>query len=199
MTISRRLWKPGMIFVAGTAFAAAWLIRGRQSWDLAIITEVTILIAAAATYIRGGRDTEGGALAASRRDERQQLVNQRSRALAGIVALIASFLGLTVSVAVNGTWGWPCAAIFGVTGFAYLYGLSMFGVGEEGPAEDEDEPGGGAERPAGDAAGPAAHVAGPAGDAAGPAGHVAGPAGDAAGPAGGDANSGYQARSPVSS
>ena len=45
---------PGMIFVAGTAFAAAWLIRGRQSWDLALIIEVTILIAAIATYIRGG-------------------------------------------------------------------------------------------------------------------------------------------------
>lgn len=184
-SMSRRLWKPGMIFVGGTAFAAAWLIRGRQSWDLAIIIEVTILISATATYIRGGQNTEEGALAASQRDERQQLINQRSRALAGIVAMVASFLGLTVAVAVNGTWWWPCAAIFGVTGFAYLYGLSTFGVGEEGPAEDEEEPGGGAERPAG--------------DAAGPAGDAAGPAGDAAGPAGGDANSGYEARSPVSS
>ena len=120
-----------MIFVAGTAFAAAWLIRGRQSWDLALIIEVTILIAAIATYIRGRQDTEEGALAASQRDERQQLINQRSRALAGNVAMVASFLGVTVAVAVNGTWWWPCAAIFGVTGFAYLYGLSTFGVGEE--------------------------------------------------------------------
>lgn len=155
--IRPRLWKPGLIFVAGTVFAAAWLVRGRHSWDIAIIIEVTILISAAATYIRGGRDTEEGALAASQRDERQQLINLRSRALAGNVAMIASFIGLTVAVAVNGTWGWPCAVILGVTGFAFLYGLSMFGVGEEGPAEDEE------------------------------------------GPAGGDANSGYEARSPVSS
>ena len=176
--IHRLLWKPGIIFAGGTAFAAAWLIRGRQSWDLAIIIEVTIVIAAVAAYIQGGRKTGEGTLAASQRDERQHLVNQRSRALAGIVALVASFLGVTVGVAVNGTWWWPCLAIFAITGFAYLYGLSTFGVGEEGPAEDEDEPGGGAQRPAGDAAGPA---------------------GDAAGPAGGDANSGYQARSPVSS
>jgi hypothetical protein len=174
--INRLLWKPGIIFVGGTAFAAAWLIRGRQSWDIAIIIEVTILIAATVAYIRGGRNTEEDA--ASQRDERQQLVNQRSRALAGIVALVASFLGVTVGIAVNGTWWWPCLAIFAITGFAYLYGLSTFGVGEEGPAEDEDEPGGGAERLVGDAAGPA---------------------GDAVGPAGGDANSGYQARSPVSS
>ena len=159
MTISRRLWKPGMIFVAGTAFAAAWLIRGRQSWDLALISEVTILIAAIATYIRGGQGTEEGALAASQRDERQQLINQRSRALAGNVAMVASFLGVTVAVAVNGTWWWPCAAIFGVTGFAYLYGLSTFGVGEEGPADDEAEPGGGEEGPAGNEAGPAGRKA----------------------------------------
>ena len=167
--IRPRLWKPGVIFVAGTAFAAAWLVRG--SPYIAPITEVTILISATATYIRGGQNTEEGALAASQRDERQQLVNMRSRALAGIVAMIASFIGLTVAVAVSGTWWWPCAAIFGITGFSYLYGLSEFGVGEEGPAEDEEEPWGGEE----------------------------GPAGDEAGPTGGGASSGYEARSPVTS
>lgn len=145
--ITRRLWKPGIIFVGGTAFAAAWLVRGRQSWDLAIIIEVTILISAIATYIRGGQNTEEGALAASERDERQLLINLRSRALAGNVAMVASFIGLTVAVAVSGTWWWPCAAIFGVTGFAYLYGLSRFGVGEEGPAEDEEGPAGGTAGP----------------------------------------------------
>jgi hypothetical protein len=169
--ITRRLWKPGIIFVGGTAFAAAWLVRGRQSWDLAIITEVTILIAAIASYIRGGQNTEDGALAASERDERQRLINLRSGALAGNVAMVASFIGLTVAVAVNGTWWWPCAVILGVTGFAFLYGLSMFGVGEEGPAEDEEEPEGGEE----------------------------GPAGDEAGPAGRTAGSGYEARSPINS
>ena len=138
-----RLWKPGVIFVAGTALAAAWLIRGRQSWDLAIIIEVTILIAAIAAYIRGGRNTGEDTPPGGERDERQRLVGLRSRALAGIVAMIASFIGLTVAVAVNGTWWWPCAVILGVTGFSYLYGLSRFGVGEEGPAEDEAEPGGG--------------------------------------------------------
>ncbi len=155
--IRPRLWKPGMIFVAGTVFAAAWLVRGGHAWYIALTIEVTILIWAAVMYIRGGQNTEEGALAASRRDERQQLINQRSRALAGNVAMIASFVGLTAAVAVNGTWWWPCAVIFGVTGFSYLYGLSRFGVAEEGPAEDEE------------------------------------------GSAGGEANSGYEARSQVTS
>jgi hypothetical protein len=152
--IRPRLRKPGLIFVAGTAFAAAWLIRGRQSWDIAIIIEVTILISATAAYIRGGQNTEEGALAASQRDERQQLVNMRSRALAGNVAMVASFIGLTVAVAAHGTWWWPCAVILGVTGFAFLYGLSTFGVGEEGPAEDEAGPGGGDATPGYEAGSP---------------------------------------------
>ena len=136
--IPPRLWKPLSRLLAGTAFAAAWLIRGGPSWFLAIVIEVTVLAWAIAVYIQGGRNTEEGALAASQRDERQQLINMRSRALAGTVAMLAAFIGLTVAVAVRGAWWWPCAVILAVTGFAYLYGLSRFGVGEEGPAEDEE-------------------------------------------------------------
>jgi hypothetical protein len=120
-------------------FAAAWLIRGGPSWFLAIAIEVTVLAWAIAAYFEGGRNTEDGALAASRRDERQQLINMRSRALAGNVAWLAAFLGVTVGVAIRATWWWPCAVILAVTWFAYLYGLSRFGVGEEGPAEDDEE------------------------------------------------------------
>jgi hypothetical protein len=141
--IRPRLWKPALIFAAGTAFAAAWLIRGRQSWDIALIIEVTILISATAVYIRGGRNTEEDTLPAGERDERQLLVGLRSRALAGIVAMIASFIGLTVAVAIKADWGGPCLAILLLTGFSYLYGLSRYGVGEEGPAEDEAGPGDG--------------------------------------------------------
>jgi hypothetical protein len=46
--------------------------------------------------------------------------------------------GLTVAVASRAAWWWPCAAIFALAVFAYLYGLSRFGVGEEGPGEDDD-------------------------------------------------------------
>jgi len=137
-SIPPRLRKPLGLWLAGTVFAAAWLIRGGPSWFLAIVIEVTVLARAIATYIQGGRNTEDGALAASRRDERQQLINMRSRALAGNVAMLAAFLGVTVAIAIRATWWWPCAIILAVTGFAYLYGLSQFGVGEEGPAEDEE-------------------------------------------------------------
>jgi hypothetical protein len=49
-----------------------------------------------------------------------------------------AFVGLTVAVAVRASWWWPCAVILGLAGFAYLYGLSRFGVAEEAPAEDDD-------------------------------------------------------------
>jgi len=33
-------------------------------------------------------------------------------------------------------WLWAIVAIFAVTGFGYLLGLSTYGVGEEDPADD---------------------------------------------------------------
>jgi hypothetical protein len=89
--------------------------------------------------MRGGRDSDEDALAGSRPDERQQLIAQRSWALAGKVAMSAAFAGVTIAVAARASWWWPFAAIFAVTGFGYLLGLSNYGVGEEGPAADTND------------------------------------------------------------
>jgi hypothetical protein len=35
-------------------------------------------------------------------------------------------------------WWWPFLVILAVTGFAYLLGLSNYGVAEEGTADDAD-------------------------------------------------------------
>jgi fatty acid desaturase len=86
--------------------------------------------------VRGGRDNDEDALAGSRPDERQQFLSLRSWAMAGKVAMFAAFAGVTIAVAARATWWWPFAAIFAVTGFGYLLGLSNYGVGEEDPADD---------------------------------------------------------------
>jgi hypothetical protein len=52
--------------------------------------------------------------------------------------MFAAFAGVTIAVAVRASWGWPFAVIFAVTGSGYLLGLSTYGVGEEGPADDAD-------------------------------------------------------------
>jgi putative transcriptional regulator len=64
------------------AFAAAWLVRGGHLWFVAIIAVIGTAAGAVHLYRLGGTDTDEGARAGSRPDERQQLISLRSRALA---------------------------------------------------------------------------------------------------------------------
>ena len=52
--------------------------------------------------------------------------------------MAAAFIGVTAGVAVKATWWWPFLVILAVTSFAYLLGLSNYGVAEEGTADDAD-------------------------------------------------------------
>ena len=136
--IRPRLRWPLGIALAGTVFAAAWALRGGGAWQLSVAMEVTVLAAAIASYLRAGEDNDEGALAGSRADERQKLLSLRSRALGWNFAVVAAFIGVTVAVAVKAAWGWPFLVILAVAGFAYLLGLSNYGVAEEGTADDAD-------------------------------------------------------------
>jgi hypothetical protein len=89
-------------------------------------------------YRLGGTDTDEGDRIGSRADERQQLVSLRSRALACNLTAITSFIGLTVAIAVKGTWGWPFLVTLLITGYGYLFGLSSYGIPEEGIPDDAD-------------------------------------------------------------
>jgi hypothetical protein len=137
-SIRPRLRKPLAYGLAGTALAAAWAVRGGPSWFLSIVIEVGVLAIAITTYTRGREDSDEGALAGSRADERQKLLSLRSRALGWIFAMIAAFTGLTIAIAVKAIVWWPFLVIFAVAGFGYLLGLSTYGVGEEGPADTAD-------------------------------------------------------------
>ena len=134
--IRPRLRKPLGIALAGTVFAGAWALRGGDAWQLSIAMVVTVLVSAITTYVRAGEDNDEGALAGSRADERQKLLSLRSRALGWNFAMVAAFIGVTVGVAVKATWWWPFLVILAVADFAYLLGLSNYGVAQEDPAED---------------------------------------------------------------
>jgi hypothetical protein len=136
--IPPRLRRPLLYAVIGVVFAAAWLVRGGHTWWISILALVVTAARVAAVYIQGGKDTDEGALAGSRADERLKLLNARSRALAGIFAWVATFAALCIAVAAKQTW-WPYAAILAVTGLGYLFGLSNYGVGEQDPAEEDTE------------------------------------------------------------
>jgi hypothetical protein len=137
MTFIRpRLRKPLVYALAGTALAVAWAVPGRPSWFLSIVIEVGVLAIAITTYLRGGEDSDEGALAGSRADERQKLLSVRSWALGGKLAMIAAYAGLTIAVATRSAAWWPFLVILAVLGFGYLLGLSNYRVAEEDPADD---------------------------------------------------------------
>ena len=134
--ISPRLRKPALYTLVGLVFAAAWLVRGGHTWWFSIVVLVATAGRVLAVYLRAGKDTDEGALAGSRADERLRLLNARSRALAAIFACTATFIALSAAVAAGKTW-WPYAAILAVAGLGYLFGLSSYGVGEQDPAEED--------------------------------------------------------------
>jgi hypothetical protein len=136
--IPPRLRKPAMYGLAGMLFAAAWLIRGGPLWWVSINAMILTAIAVGRVYWLGGKDSDEGARAGSRPDERQQLTSLKSRALACNLALLTSFIGLTVGIAVRGSWWWPFLVTLSITGYGYLLGLGNFGIAEEGTPDDED-------------------------------------------------------------
>jgi hypothetical protein len=139
--ISPRLRKPVGIAIAGAVFAAAWLVRGGPLWWVSILVVIATAARAVSWYWMGGQDTDEGALAGSRADERQQLVSLRSRALACNLAVVAAFAGLTAAVALKASWWWPFVVILAVAGFGYLLGLSTYGIADEDPADDDQDAG----------------------------------------------------------
>ena len=139
-SIPPRLRKPALMVLTGILFAVAWLVRGGSLWWVSIPALIVAGARAVAYYRLGDRDTDEGALAGARADERQQLVGLRSRSLGYRFVVIAGFAGLLAAIATKASWWWPFLLILVVAGFGNLFGLSTYGSGE--PAEDEDPAGG---------------------------------------------------------
>lgn len=142
MSFIRPRWrKPAWTILAGAVFAAAWVVRGGPHWWLWMsLTAIAAAGRAFTFYTWGREDDDVGALAGSRADERQKLLSLQSRALACNVTAVAAFIGLTVGVAVRGSWWWPFAVVLGVLSFGYLFGLSTYATTGEDPADDINPP-----------------------------------------------------------
>ncbi len=135
--IPPRLRVPVFYLLTGTVLAAAFLVHGGGIWWASITTGIGFGARAIRAYVTGGRDSDEGALAGSRADERLALLRTRSRALAGMAAATAAFIGLAAAIAVRAAWWWPFAVILGVALLAYLFGWSEYGIGAADPADDE--------------------------------------------------------------
>ncbi|HEY1641895.1 MAG TPA: hypothetical protein VGG35_14490 [Streptosporangiaceae bacterium] len=135
--IRPRLRVPALYVLTGAALAAAFVAHGGGIWYGSIATGIGFGARAIRAYVTGGRDSDEGALAGSRADERLALLRTRSRALAGIAAAVAAFIGLTAGIAVRAAWWWPFALILAIALMAYLFGWSQYGIGATDPADDE--------------------------------------------------------------
>jgi len=136
--ISPRLRAPLWRTLAGLVLAGAWAIGGGQGQWLAIVIAVVSLGYGVAWYVWAGQDTDEAALLGSRADERQKLVGQKARALAGIFALAGAYAGLVITLAVKRGDAWPFALMLLVTGLGYLFGLSSYASGEPDAENDAD-------------------------------------------------------------
>jgi hypothetical protein len=135
--IPPRLRRPLLVALAGAVFAVAWVVRGGATWWISILVVVATAVRVTVVYVRAGQDTDEGALAGSRADERLKLLAAQSWAVAGKVAIAAAFVGLTTAIAVRSSWLWPFALMIGVTLLGYLFGLSNYGVGAQDPADEQ--------------------------------------------------------------
>src|ERR1700753_1884439 len=139
-SIPPRLRKPALMVLSGVLFAVAWLVRGGSLWWVSIPALIVAGARAFSYYRLGGRDTDEGALAGARADERQQLVGLRARWLCSHSARVAGFAGLLAAISARASWWWPFLLILVVAGFGNLFGLSSYGSRE--PAGEEDPAGG---------------------------------------------------------
>ena len=137
-SISPRLRKPALFTLAGLLFSGAWLVHGGPLWWVSVPAVIGTATGAARLYRVGGTDTDEGARAGSRADERQQLISVRSRALACNLAAITAFIGLTAAIALKAGWWWPFLITLLITGYGYLFGLGSYGVAEEGTPDGAD-------------------------------------------------------------
>jgi hypothetical protein len=109
--ITPRLRKPLLRAIAGLGIAGAWAIGGGAQRWLAIVIAICFLGYAVGWYVWAGQDTDEGALLGSRADERQKLVGQKARALAGVVAMAGAYAGLVITLAVKRDDAWPFAVM----------------------------------------------------------------------------------------
>src|SRR5215472_2527418 len=134
--IRPRLRKPLLGGIALLGIAGAWAIGSGQSRWLAIVIAIVAVGQTVAWYLAAGEDTDESALLGSRADERQRQVGLQARALAGVVAVAAAYVGLLITLAVKRADAWSFAVMLAVTGFAYLAGLSTYGSGEPNPGDE---------------------------------------------------------------
>jgi hypothetical protein len=118
-----RILVPAVMAIGGTAIAVGlWIGNG---WRAALGVELLTVVAACGYLVLGGRDTDFGAMIASKPDERQASIGMRAAALSGVTLCIAALGGVVIATAM-GRLVWPFLLFSVVGSTAYLMGLVIY-------------------------------------------------------------------------
>jgi hypothetical protein len=124
-----RLRKPALLAVIGVA--ATILVAATAGWIRALPVIIVVGGVAVFNFWLGGRDSDPGALAGGRADERQAALRRRQRAVGGMAMLAAAVAGAVIAAALRVTaWPFELLAAVGVAGYAaglLCYGRTMRG------------------------------------------------------------------------
>jgi len=126
-----RLRVPVIVTTLGMVLAIAWAVRGGSTWWLSIVFALGALGRFLFLYLLGGHDSDEGALAASRADERQKLASQRASALSGRITMIAAVLGLSGAIAAKAPADWAYAFLILLVLSVWTYALALQHYGQD--------------------------------------------------------------------
>jgi hypothetical protein len=137
-----RLRVPLLLLAWGGAVAAVDAIVGKGG--AAVAAAVLTIPVAAGWYAWSGRDSDFGALAGGRADERQALIRTRARALSGTAMYAAAAIGGILESALRATdhlsssyWSFSLVVVIGAV--SYRAGLRRYGArGEDDPGPGDD-------------------------------------------------------------
>jgi hypothetical protein len=125
--------KPAL--AAAIGLAAVILVVVMAGWIRALPVIVVVAGGVLFNFWLGGRDTDAGALAGGRADERQAASRHRQRAAGGMAMLAASVAGAAITAATH-TPAWPFELLAAVGIAGYTAGLMIYGRTVRGSLAD---------------------------------------------------------------
>jgi predicted membrane protein DUF2178 len=119
----------GTVLTGGSIIALA--VGFGHNWAKALITEIVVVMLAVGYYVLTGNNSDVGAIYGGRADERQHLVYLRASATALRVMLVAAFVCVVVTIALNDNY-WQSDVIGSLGAVAFLFCLAAYGDHDAG-------------------------------------------------------------------
>jgi dipeptide/tripeptide permease len=123
MPMRGRLRAPAIILLLGSL--SAGVFAATQGWVSGVGIEVLVMIMAVAYYVLGGRDTDEGALAGHRTDERQAGFQRKAQALVGRVLSVSVMVAYFIAIALKAP-SWPYEVLLVLAGVSFFVGLAIY-------------------------------------------------------------------------